>query len=186
MKISHFYYAQDINALRAMVGLIQHVDADGQLRPIHRDRWLGLRPGIITHLSAALRVSPDLMDTPTRSLMLALFDVMCDIESEDGFLGDNLDEWKKIRAGVNDLVSRSDHHDIGVQANIAEHEHTKGEVPRVLVFIDEQGVASYSADDGVEVVVFDVKNKEAVPSNFADLAQAFDDVPVISPAPMVQ
>ena len=54
---------------------------------------------------------------------------------------------------------------------------------RVLVVV-EGGVASYKGDAGVDVAIFDRDNFEAgdadlrVPAHFADLAAAYDDIPV--------
>lgn len=49
---------------------------------------------------------------------------------------------------------------------------------RVLVVLDRDGISSFNADSGVDVFVYDPMNPKKVPPNFADLAEAYIDVPV--------
>lgn len=55
-------------------------------------------------------------------------------------------------------------------------EEAKPQRPRVLIYVSG-GIADYAADDGIEVVLFDMdnyrddpKNTDKVPASFADLA----------------
>ncbi len=58
-------------------------------------------------------------------------------------------------------------------------EEAKPQRPRVLIYVSG-GIADYTADDGIEVVLFDMdnyrddpKNTDKVPASFADLAEPF-------------
>jgi len=134
------------------------------------------------------------------ALRAALGGIMCEVPDDLGEGSDylrwyrdttgkvdkpeNMNAWEPFENESDD--SLREHIDMD-KANMLEHFKNVLQVfaglMRVLVVV-EGGVASYNCDAGVDVAIFDRDNFEAgdadlrLPAHFADLAAAYDDIPV--------
>lgn len=100
----------------------------------------------------------------------------------------NMDEKGSIKAQVtsmlrdgsvlNDRIAAAWYFYLSAYKSAENIQQPNKFLPRVLAVIHDDGIPSYNADADVEVFVFDARNPESVPTHFADLASAFDNIPV--------